>query len=107
ENAHGRTGETFRARFRISGVPMASGAQPKSKVKNSRIQAWCMPAARMVKTVWVASNSPTPNQIVVIQTQREDDSRLMVLPSMSKIVFHFASEIPIMQPITLTVQATE
>jgi len=91
----------------MTGVATASGAQAKTKVKNSRIQAWCMPAARMVKTVWVALNTPTPNQMAVIQTQREGDAPVVVLPSMSKIVFHFVAEKPTMQPVTLILQATE
>lgn len=84
----------------MNGVATASGAQPKNKVKNSRTQAWCMPAARMVKTVWVASKSPTPSQMAANHIQREDETpSLLVLRSMLKIVFQSVSENPTMQRI--------
>jgi hypothetical protein len=44
--------------------------------------------------------------MAAIHSQREDDAPVVVLVSTLKIVFHFASENPTMQPITLTVQGT-
>jgi hypothetical protein len=91
----------------MTGVAMASGTQAKSKVKNSRIHACCIPAARMVKTVCVASNSPTPNQTAAIHSQREDDAPVVIFLSMSQIVVQSSCENPQMQPITLAMQGTE
>jgi len=36
-------------------------------VMNRCVQSWCMPSARMVKTVCVASNNPTASQIDATQ----------------------------------------
>jgi hypothetical protein len=71
----------------MTGVAMASGTQAKSKVKNSRIHAWCIPAARMVKTVCVASNIPTANQMAAIHSQRDDEAPVVVSLPMSESYF--------------------
>lgn len=66
-----------------------------------------MPAARMVNTVCVASNSPMPNHMAAIHSQRDEEAPVVTLLSMSKSYFSGAAKIQQMQPITLAMQGTE
>ena len=69
------------------GVASAQGVQVISRVTKSFAQAWCMPSARMVITVWVASHSPRANQTETIQIQLREGRRATFT---DRIVFYFS-----------------
>jgi hypothetical protein len=84
------TGGKRRPRRRTTGVARAHGIHATTMVKNSFIQAWCMPSERMTKTVCVASKSPRASQIEAIHSHG-DCSRTGDAASSSNPVLGFTS----------------
>src|SRR5262249_4656324 len=64
------TGGYCRPKRMINGVATAQGAQDRTRVRNKRLQAWCIPSARIAKTVCVALNRPMASQTKAIQNHR-------------------------------------
>ena len=77
-------------------VARAQGRKESTPVTNSRTQAWCMPSARMTKTVCIAPISPKPNQIDTIHIQRWVCDRVGLM-SIRNIVFQCTGNEVMMQ----------
>src|SRR5580700_8743751 len=81
-----------RTRRNTSGVANAQGIHENRSVKNRRSQEWCMPSARITKTVCVASNNPMPAQMAAIQNHRGESKSLRGVP-MVRIVFYDSARV--------------
>src|ERR1700685_331481 len=98
--------EGYRCPHRTTtGVASPHGSHENSNVKNRRTQAWCMPSARIPKTVCVASTNPTHDQMAAIHNHRGGSDRGQI----NSITRSYCTALPkssIMQPIALRMQRT-